>query len=383
MLIFVLGGIVLGIAFITAVFGRLWCGWACPQTVFIDRVYRRIEGWIEGSAAQRRRMDEAPLSFQKAIKKGMKYLSFFAVSLIIANSFLAYFVGIDTVLKMVTHSPFEHPSAFFIVALATAITLFDFGWFREQFCIIACPYGRLQSVMIDDKSLIVGYDAKRGEPRKKDRHDTTSTGDCINCYRCVQVCPTGIDIRRGLQMECIMCTACVDACNEVMSKSNKPLNLIAYTTEVKLAGKKMHWFKPRIAVYGALIILFTIGLIITLATRKPIRVFSIRGRSAYEVIQNDKVVNHFKLHIYNHQFFDGTVSITLPKNASKFKLIIPSSKLSLEPGKTKTIDIFVEAPISSFKNGTYRQPIIINTTFSHTPKPFITTETLSLVGPFQ
>jgi len=381
MLIFVFGGAFLGIAFITAVFGRLWCGWACPQTVFIDRVYRRIETWIEGSSAQRRRLDQAPFSMEKLIKKTLKYAAFFLASLVIANSFLAYFVGIDAVKVMITQSPFEHPSAFFVVALATAITLFDFGWFREQFCVIACPYGRLQSVMIDSKSMIVAYDQRRGEPRKKDRHDTQATGDCINCYRCVQVCPTGIDIRRGLQMECIMCTGCIDACNEVMVKLHKAPNLISYTTEETLQGKPRKWFKPRLAIYAGLITLFIVGLCVTLSLRKPLRVFTIRGRSAYQVTQDYHVVNHFKLHVYNHQFQSGYMSIRLKENDTAIKLVIPAPDLLLPAGKTKVFDVFVEAPVHYFKDGKAALPIVISSKFGAKDTVFSTEDTLSLVGP--
>lgn len=381
MLVFVFGGIFLGIAFITAVFGRLWCGWACPQTVFIDRVYRRIEGWIEGSAAERRRLDSAPLSLEKIIKKLLKYLSFLAVSLIIANSFLAYFVGIDAVQTMITQSPFEHPSAFILVVIATLITLFDFGWFREQFCVIACPYGRLQSVMIDGKSLIVAYNEKRGEPRKKDRHDDQATGDCINCYRCVQVCPTGIDIRRGLQMECIMCTGCIDACDEVMTKLNKPTGLISYTTEEVLQGKKRHWFKPRLLVYTVLIALFISGLTYTISTRKPLRVYATRGRSAYQVTQQHTVINHFKLHVYNYQFVSGHLSVRLKENNPNIKFIMPSPDLNLPSGKTKTFDIFVEVPYTYFEKGKAQLPIIVTSDFEQKKNTYSIENSLSLVGP--
>lgn len=384
MLIFVLGGSVLIIAFITALLGRAWCGWACPQTVFIDRIYRRIEGWIEGSPNQRRKLDKQRWNGIKIFKRSLKYSLYLIVSLIIANSFLAYFVSMDTVRVMVTQSPLEHPSAFFIVAIATAITLFDFGWFREQFCIIACPYGRLQSVMLDDQSLIIGYDAKRGEPRHSSPQSTQpDKGDCINCYRCVQVCPTGIDIRRGLQMECIMCSACVDACNAVMVKTKKPQNLISYTTEAKLQGSKSRTVKPRLAIYGLLILVFASGLIWTLMHRSPLRVFVNRGRSGYEIVQNHTIINHFKLHLYNYQFHKATVQIQANDKSHPIKLIIPQADLTIEPGKTKIIDLFIEIPESEFQQGKAIESISISAKFNNTPVLFTHIEPLPLVGPDQ
>lgn len=228
MLVLVFLTFVLTMGLVTALFGRVWCGWACPQTVFIESVYRRVEEWIEGTPHQRSRLDSAPLSVSKVVKRVVKWGLFIGISLVITHSFLAYFVGSSNLIGMISQSPSQHPGPFIMIVISTAIIAFDFGWFREQFCIIACPYGRMQSVLMDDHSLVVAYDATRGEPRKQDRHDTASTGDCINCYRCVQVCPTGVDIRRGVQLECIMCTACIDACDSVMDKINKPKGLIRY-----------------------------------------------------------------------------------------------------------------------------------------------------------
>ncbi|RYG63166.1 cytochrome c oxidase accessory protein CcoG [bacterium] len=238
LILFLLLGFTFGIGLVTAIWGRVWCGWACPQTVFIEFLFRRIERLVEGSHRAQRALDERPLDSEKMMKKGLKWFLFVVVSLGISHSFLGYFVGTRELVRMVSSSPLENWTSFLMILVTTGIIAFDFGWFREQFCTIMCPYGRFQSVMMDNHSTIVAYDLKRGEPRRGTAPSPSAQGDCVNCLRCVQVCPTGIDIRRGLQMECIACTACIDACDEVMTKVDKPLGLIRYTTERELAGKK-------------------------------------------------------------------------------------------------------------------------------------------------
>ena len=223
-----------GLFFTTAIYGRIWCGWACPQTVFIDGVFRRIEKWVEGSALERRKMDKEPFTLKKLSKRSLKWTLYLAATLVITHSFLAYFVGTDKIAEMIQKPPAENWGSFLFMLVSTAIILFDFAWFREQFCTLVCPYGRFQSVLMDKASMIVAYDTSRGEPRATPqakiiaKNHNTQVGDCVNCYRCVQVCPTGIDIRRGVQMECIACTACIDACDDVMTKIKKPTGLIRY-----------------------------------------------------------------------------------------------------------------------------------------------------------
>lgn len=234
LLFFVFAAGAFGLFFVTAVWGRVWCGWACPQTVFIDGVFRKIERWVEGSALERRKLDAAPLSLQKFLKKFGKWSLYIFATLILTHSFLAYFVGTGPLAEMIRKNPSENWGSFLFMVFSSAVILFDFAWFREQFCTIVCPYGRFQSVLMDRGSMIVAYDVDRGEPRATpqakalSKAHNSNLGDCVNCYRCVQVCPTGIDIRRGLQMECIACTACIDACDEVMTKVKKPTGLIRY-----------------------------------------------------------------------------------------------------------------------------------------------------------
>ena len=265
LIFFIVAFLAIGLAFITAVWGRIWCGWGCPQTVFIDGVFRRLEYWIIGSHVQQRNLAKAPWGIKKFFKLSVLWSLFLVASLIIAHSFLAYFVGADNLVEMTQHNPYENWTIFLIMGFITAVILFDFGWFREQFCIIMCPYGRFQSVLMDDDSLTVSYDPIRGEPRKGAAAEGQKEGDCIDCYKCVAVCPTGIDIREGLQLECIGCTACIDACDEVMEKIEKPKGLIRYATGSSLKGIQSKFLKPRVAIYTVLLVAVVTALIFSIS----------------------------------------------------------------------------------------------------------------------
>ncbi len=359
---------VVTIGLITALFGRGWCGWACPQTVFIDRLFVRIERWIEGDAAAQRKLDAAPMNFAKLSRRGFKWFLFLCVSLVITHSFLAYFVGTERLAKMVTHSPFEHPSSFLVIAFTTAIILFDFGWFREQFCIIACPYGRLQSVLMDDHSLIVAYDTKRGEPRRQKGMAPSQHGDCVNCYRCVQVCPTGIDIRRGVQMECIACTACIDACDEVMTKIKKPLGLIRYDTEAGLSKQTVRHVRLRTLIYAAVIFAAAAVLVFVLSTREAMKINFVRAQgNPFELIRDGKdVINHYKVEIHNEDARDANVDFLLPESLMKenLSLVVPVSSLLVEAGKSVRADLFVTFPRSFLTRGQTSIPVLMNSHFA-------------------
>lgn len=294
---FLISGLGFSLFFITALLGRIWCGWACPQTVFLDHVYRRIERWIEGNALQRRKLAEAPMSAEKITKLVIKHTLYIIVSLAITHLFLAYFVSLKELWSMMHEQPTEHWSAFVFVFIAAGILYFNFAWFREQLCIVICPYGRLQSAMIDDHSMIVGYDTRRGEPRGK--LGTTGAGDCVDCNRCVHVCPTGIDIRQGLQMECIGCTACIDACNEVMRRIQKPTGLIRYDSQAALAGGKTRWLRPRTMLYG-LLLLVGIGVASwAVSTLKPANASITRITGAPYIVTEDTVRNQFLVRLLN------------------------------------------------------------------------------------
>ncbi|MDR0195161.1 MAG: cytochrome c oxidase accessory protein CcoG [Myroides sp.] len=267
--IFVLCMIV-GIVFValfTVAFGRIFCGWICPQTIFLEMVFRQIEFWIEGDRGAQIRLDKQPWNSEKIRKKGLKWSVFALISFIIANIFLAYLISSDTLIKYITEGPTKHSSTLIALLIFTAVFYFIFAWFREQVCIIACPYGRLQGVLLDNKSIIVAYDYKRGEKEngrakfnKKENRSESGKGDCIDCEQCVQVCPTGIDIRNGTQLECVGCTACIDICNTMMVNVGMPTGLIRYTSEEEIVQKKRFEFTPRLKAYSAVLFIL-IGIL--------------------------------------------------------------------------------------------------------------------------
>jgi cytochrome c oxidase accessory protein FixG len=384
-------GAVLTIAFITAVWGRAWCGWACPQTVFVEQVFRRVERWIEGDALTRKRLDQGPLSAEKLFKKFLKWLSFIFLSLFLSHSFLAYFVGTQELGRMMGESPAQNPTSFLLMGAFAALVLFDFGWFREQFCTVACPYGRFQSVLMDEQSSVVAYDLKRGEPRRKPAISSDRLGQCVNCYRCVQVCPTGIDIRRGVQLECIACTACMDACDEVMSRIKKPLGLIRYGTQSLTEGKteiRIPWFKrTRAWIYLVLIFVCLFCLVYTVTTRTLLETTFIRATDyPYQVIPDAtgklKVLNHFKVDLRNQSFEEQEISFELtPAYVQKgIALVISNHKAVLKAGEPERADLFVQFPKEVLKMGKAKIQLQI---ISRSDPTVSQIKEVSLVGPLR
>jgi len=294
--IFLVSGLGFTLFYITALFGRVWCGWACPQTVLLDMA-RRIERAFEGDATARRMLDKAPWSLAKIIRRALKHAFYVLFALVITHVFLSYFVSLPRLYGMMHESPSANWGAFLIVFLMAAALWFNFGWFREQFCIVACPYGRLQSVLIDNHSLVVGYDEQRGEPRGK--KGTENAGDCVDCLRCVQVCPTGIDIRQGLQMECIGCTACIDACDTVMEKLARPKKLIRYDSLNGLAGKPTRWIRMRTVLYSVLMVIGAAVMTFGITTLKPVTVSLTRLPGTSYVVSGEMVRNQFMLRVLN------------------------------------------------------------------------------------
>lgn len=256
---------IIGVVFVvlfTVAFGRIFCGWICPQTIFMEMVFRRIEYWIDGDRGKQIRLNNTPWNAEKIRKRVLKWSVFFVISFLIANIFLAYLIGSERLLQYITDGPANHVSTLISLLIFTGVFYFVFAWFREQVCIIVCPYGRLQGVLLDTKSIVVAYDYKRGEKeagrakfKKTEDREATGKGDCIDCFQCVNVCPTGIDIRNGTQLECVNCTACIDACNQMMEAVNLPQDLIRYASEENIEKKTKFQFTPRLKGYTAVLII--------------------------------------------------------------------------------------------------------------------------------
>ncbi len=262
---------IIGVVFVslfTVAFGRIFCGWMCPQTIFMEMVFRRIEYWIDGDRGAQIKLERQEWNAEKIRKRLLKWTVFFVISFLIANVFLAYLIGSDRLINYMIEGPFTHLGTLISLLVFTLVFYFVFAWFREQVCIIACPYGRLQGVLLDNKSIVVAYDHKRGEAengrkkfRKGEDRKALGHGDCIDCFQCVNVCPTGIDIRNGTQLECVNCTACIDECDEIMEKVNLPKGLIRYASEDNIEKKAKFRFTPRLKGYTAVLTILT-GLLI-------------------------------------------------------------------------------------------------------------------------
>ena len=347
---FTLSTLAFTLFFFTAVFGRIWCGWACPQTVFIEFLYRPIENWIEGDAHARRTLDNAPWTLRKIRIKGTKYLIYGIISWFLASTFLAYYIGHEDLIRMMGSYPSANLSTFILTLASTGLVLFQFGWFREQFCTVVCPYARFQSVLLDDRSLLVGYDPKRGEPRGKKSEE--NKGDCIDCGLCVRVCPTGIDIRNGLQLECIQCASCVDACDSIMEKINRPPGLIRYDTERGLKGLPVRWLRPRVVLY-ATILTFLLSLFsYSLENRNlsDVQIFHSSRDSLFKTVGEEIISNHFELHISNKDHKNKSYLVTLPKDAL-FTLIMPINPFPVAGEGNQVVPLFLEFPKSILEKG--------------------------------
>jgi len=297
LLFFVITGVGFSLFFVTSLLGRVWCGWACPQTVYLEHVFRRIEVWIEGDAVARRALDAAPWTPAKIARRGVKHAVYLVVAAVLTHGFLAYFVSVPEVWAMVRSAPSEHWSVFVFMTAYTGLTYFIFCWFREQVCIVICPYGRIQSALTDDNTVTIGYDAKRGEPRGK--AGTEGAGDCVACNRCIQVCPTGIDIRQGLQLECVGCTACIDACDDVMDRLKRPRGLIRYDSQNKFQGRPTRWVRPRTVLYFVLLLVGASVASWAVSTIRPANFLVTRMTGAPYIVDATTVRNQYFVRVVN------------------------------------------------------------------------------------
>ena len=342
LMFFLLSGIGFTLFVLTAILGRVWCGYACPQTVFLEGVFRRVERWIEGPREARIRRNLGPWSGDKAGRKLAKWSLYLVLVFIIAHAFLAYFLPAHELLSAVRGNPSAHHTAFLLVMVMSGVLLFDFLWFREQVCVVLCPYGRLQSALIDADSILIGYDAKRGEPRGK---AGTVDGDCIDCFRCVAVCPTGIDIRNGQQMECVGCTNCIDACDEIMVKVGKPKGLVRYDSLRGFQGARRGLLRPRVFGYAALGLL---GLTVatTVAThRTTYEANLLRARGMPYEIDATSIRNLITLHLQNktgepHTYFLEPV-LTPEAQALNPEFIVPERRARLAGLADVKLPLFV------------------------------------------
>lgn len=359
---------ILGVVFVilfTVIFGRIFCGWICPQTIFLEMVFRRIEYWIEGDRGAQIRLAKQEWNAEKIRKKGLKWFVFLIISFFIANVFLAYLISSDELFKMIEEGPESHQSTLVALLIFTGVFYFVFVWFREQVCIIACPYGRLQGVLLDNKSINVAYDFVRGEKEagraklnKNEDRAASGKGDCIDCHQCVQVCPTGIDIRNGTQLECVNCTACIDECDTIMESVGLPKGLIRYASEDEIEKKSKFQFTARMKGYTAVLVIL-IGVLTGLLflrtdveasiLRLPGQLYQHKGDNISNVY-TFKIINktneefkdiHFKLvgikgtlNVVGHQDFkvpkQGMNSGTLFIEINQFLLETDKTKLEIE-----------------------------------------------------
>jgi cytochrome c oxidase accessory protein FixG len=356
----------------TALLGRVWCGWACPQTVYMEFLYRPIERLFTGAPGRKKnKLQASPMG-------GVcKHASYLLVSLLLAHTFLAYFVGIDQLIRWVGRSPLDHPTSFIVIMVVTAMILFDFGIFREQMCIVACPYGRFQSVMLDRNSLIISYDPIRGEPRGRKKRASNPRagtpglapvaltvsapprepvlGDCIDCNMCVVTCPTGIDIREGLQLECIGCAQCIDACDTVMDKIDRPRGLIRYSTQEAIEGKPTRLLRPRVVLYPLLLTAVLTLFVLVLVGRKPIDVTILREQGLPYVAGADgtTITNNIKIKLVNRTPAGTTFRVRIVGDSGARIVGGEDGVVSIpaEPRIPTTLGVAVEAPREAFRAG--------------------------------
>lgn len=399
-------GLFLTVFAVTALFGRVWCGWGCPQTVYLEFVFRPIERVLGG---------EKSLGGERyrAVLKGVRLVVYCVLSFALANTFLAYFVGTDQLWQWIGQSPIAHPTGFLVVMAVTGLMLFDFGFFREQTCFIACPYGRFQSVMLDRHSLIVTYDRRRGEPRGRAKRERAggpagrgpgdlalpvlagvgvggemggqrelaagaagvavaeagesvvggptgsegARGDCVDCFKCVTTCPTGIDIRNGLQMECIGCAQCIDACDAVMDKLGRPRGLVRYSSQSVVEGESERIFRPRVVVYGVLLGLIGAAIVWVLLTASPADVSLLRSRGMPFNIESDgTIANQMLVKITNRTDRPAEYRLSVLEPTGGVRLQGPAA-LSVGPGEIGSAQFLVLLEPGVFKGTTGRRDV--------------------------
>ncbi len=335
----------LSVVLVTTLLGRVWCGWACPQTVYLEGVFRPIERWLEGPRSRQIQLEESVWSWRKLRILGAKHFFYILLALIISNVFISYFVSFEQLRHWVLGNPRDHWTAFVWMGSIAGAIYFNFAWFREQTCVIVCPYGKFQSTLTDDDSVIIGYDGKRGEPRA--RKDTPGAGACVDCLRCVEVCPTGIDIREGLQLECVGCANCVDACDEVMASLKRPLGLVRYDSLAGLNGGVRRWLRPRVWAYAGALMVFVLLAAWQLRQRRPFEALLMRQTNAPYVIEGGVIRNQYVLHVFNKTpqlgFFE--VQLQVPEGAVVF---VPTAAFEMKSLADRRVPVIVSMPMAAY-----------------------------------
>lgn len=348
---FVLFGIgmlifVIFVALFTVTYGRIWCGWLCPQTVFMEMIFRPIEYWLEGDARQQKKFDEAPWDFNKVWRKGLKHFIFIVFSAFIAHITMAYLIGIEGVQALITQSPMNNLSGFTALLAFTVAFYFVFAKLREQVCVAICPYGRLQGVLVNRDTMTVIYDHVRGEPRgrlqKSTLKEETPKGDCIDCNLCVQVCPTGIDIRNGIQMECVNCTACIDACDNVMEKIDKPKGLIRYASVDSVEKNKPFRISKRSMAYSAVLVVLIALEAVLLINRSSVETTVMRVPGQLYQENADKITNLYNAQLVNKTSETKTISITSIDDRFTVRFVGKPKTVDIAPSGREEVVFFIE-----------------------------------------
>ena len=343
--------IFVSVVLVTALVGRAWCGWACPQTVYMEFLFRPLERLFEGPREAQLRIDRQGTSARRLAKNAV----YLVLSFVLANVFLSYFVGTDALRRWVLQAPAEHLGGFSVVLVTTGLVFFDFAYFREQMCTVICPYARIQAVLLDTRSLVIGYDGARGEPRSKGKAKAAGYGDCIDCQACVTTCPTGIDIRQGLQLECIACGQCADACDSIMDRIKKPQGLIRYSSQAGLAsGQRTPLVRPRVVIYALVLAGLLTSLVVTASSSPAAEVTILRGLGAPFQVNGDEVVNQLRLKVRNRSEKSakfGLELVGMPEArvvAAELPLLVPASEQAVA-------NVFVVAPRSALRGSRHVQ----------------------------
>ncbi len=363
LLFFVLMGMAWLLVFVTTLAGRVWCGWTCPQTVFLEGLFRPIERLIMGTAAKRLTIDASAMTASVVVRKTLLHIVWVVSAVLVSHAVLSLFVAPTKLAALIRQGPSSSVPTFIFALVTTVLVYFNFAWFREQTCLIVCPYGRLQSALVDEHSLTVGYDKVRGEPRGKVEHHvadappTEAKGDCVDCKRCVVVCPTGIDIRNGPQYDCIGCTACIDACDEVMDKLHRPRGLVRYDSLEGFAKKPTRILRSRVLFYAAMGLLVAMTGFVALRGRTEYVVNVLRIQGAPYTLEGDDVRNAFELHAVSKRA-ERTTLLIEPVAQNGIRLVVPLTRITLEPFADRRLPVFV---ISSraHSTGDYTTQILV------------------------